>query len=241
MTALPGMIRRQGVRLVALAVILVLYGLAQLPEATENERAALATRFAFVRSMLPEVTGPPLRTVRSVHPSLKYISAWISSVGAAVGAQRSRWRRVAQRRLLRRSAHRPGHCRAGAGHRRALPAVHAQPGASAVRLGDYGTDGLSARRPKRGRSHGPRRLLLGTYPCHLPAGRGSNRTRCLASARGGSRRRTLVFECRHTGRPGWRRARRFDRRQLFPGQSTYPRRRGADRPARVDAALDVQG
>lgn len=76
------MIRRHGARVVALAVVLVLYGLARLPEATEGERAALAARFSFARAVLPEVAGPSPRGVRPVHPSLQRISAWISSVGA---------------------------------------------------------------------------------------------------------------------------------------------------------------
>jgi len=76
-------LRRHGTRVVALVVILALWGLARLPEATESERATLAARFAFVRTALSGVGAPPLRTVRPVHPSLERISAWISSVGAA--------------------------------------------------------------------------------------------------------------------------------------------------------------
>jgi hypothetical protein len=78
------MLRRHGTRLIALALIVGLWGLARLPEATEGERAGLASRFAFARATLPEVSGPPHRAVRPVHPSLDRISAWISSVGAAV-------------------------------------------------------------------------------------------------------------------------------------------------------------
>jgi hypothetical protein len=73
---------RHASRVVAAAVILVLYGMARLPE-TEDRRA-LAARFAFTRFPLPDPTGVELRHVRAVHPSLEHISAWISSVGAAV-------------------------------------------------------------------------------------------------------------------------------------------------------------
>ena len=51
---------------------------------SENEVRAAATRFAFSRSTLPELPGPPIRTQRLVHPSLKRVSAFVSTVGAAV-------------------------------------------------------------------------------------------------------------------------------------------------------------
>ena len=84
MTGREGMIRHHAARLVALAVILVLYGLARLPELSGAERGRLAGRFGFVRRALPELPGDLSRTIRPVHPSLKKIEAWISSVGAAV-------------------------------------------------------------------------------------------------------------------------------------------------------------
>jgi hypothetical protein len=52
--------------------------------ASEKEAKAAATRFAFSRSSLPELSGPPIRTQRLVHPSLKRVSAFVSTVGAAV-------------------------------------------------------------------------------------------------------------------------------------------------------------
>jgi enediyne biosynthesis protein E4 len=51
---------------------------------SQKEVRAAATRFAFSRSTLPELPGPPLRTQRLVHPSLKRVSAFVSTVGAAV-------------------------------------------------------------------------------------------------------------------------------------------------------------
>jgi hypothetical protein len=77
-------IRRQAVRLAAIGIVLTLYGLARLPEPGEAERAELADRFAFARSALPALPGNTFRSVRPVHPSLKRIAAWISTVGAAV-------------------------------------------------------------------------------------------------------------------------------------------------------------
>ncbi len=80
-------LRDWGTRLMALALILGLYGFARLPEASESERRELAGRFAFTRAPLPEIPvgrGPERRTVRPVHPSLQSIATWISSVGAGV-------------------------------------------------------------------------------------------------------------------------------------------------------------
>jgi hypothetical protein len=67
----------------ALAVVAGLYGAARLPTLAGGERAELAARFRFTSALLPELPGAT-RTVRPVHPSLRGIDAWISSVGAAV-------------------------------------------------------------------------------------------------------------------------------------------------------------
>ena len=74
----------QLVRWVALAGMVALYAAARLPETDGGERRALAARFAFRASPLPELPGLSAAGVREVHPSLDRISAWISSVGAAV-------------------------------------------------------------------------------------------------------------------------------------------------------------
>jgi hypothetical protein len=84
MSALTTNIRRYAARLIALGLILVLYGLAQLPEISTAERHKLGGKFSFKRLPLPEPTGRKYQTIRSVNPSLQRISAWISSVGAAV-------------------------------------------------------------------------------------------------------------------------------------------------------------
>jgi enediyne biosynthesis protein E4 len=93
MTILARVFRSQSRRLAALAIVAVLYVLARPPEISRAERAALAERFHFVRAPLPELAGSSSaapgsrsdsRLVRPVHPSFARISAWISSVGAAV-------------------------------------------------------------------------------------------------------------------------------------------------------------
>jgi hypothetical protein len=76
--------RRNAARLVALAIILALYNLSLQPRLSGREQARLTGRFHFVHHPLPELSGDHSRNVRPVHPSLKRIESWISSVGAAV-------------------------------------------------------------------------------------------------------------------------------------------------------------
>ncbi len=73
----------QAKRITALALIAALYGFARLPGISGASRKELASRFKFTRLDLPSPPGA-LKSVRAVHPSLEGISAWISSVGAAV-------------------------------------------------------------------------------------------------------------------------------------------------------------
>ena len=74
-------------RLVAAALIVIAYGLARQPVLSSGERAGLAARFRFSRQALPELeaggTGHAAQQIRNVHPKLKNIASWISSVGAA--------------------------------------------------------------------------------------------------------------------------------------------------------------
>src|ERR1051325_4550688 len=51
---------------------------------SEAEIASAAARFGFSKTTLPEIGGPPVRMQRLVHPSLRRISAFVSTVGAAV-------------------------------------------------------------------------------------------------------------------------------------------------------------
>lgn len=50
----------------------------------EGEVLAAAARFKFSRTVVPEVAGPPVRLQRRVHPSVRRISSFLSTVGAAV-------------------------------------------------------------------------------------------------------------------------------------------------------------
>lgn len=51
---------------------------------SEAEIASAAARFGFSKTTLPEIAGPPVRMQRLVHPTLQRISAFLSTVGAAV-------------------------------------------------------------------------------------------------------------------------------------------------------------
>ena len=80
----PKLLSRVATPLVALALIAFCYGMARYPSLPPVERAKLAARFKFEKLPLPEVANhPPYKYVHEVHPSLKRISAWISSLGAA--------------------------------------------------------------------------------------------------------------------------------------------------------------
>jgi hypothetical protein len=80
-----GTLRRYAASIVASVVIVVAYLGSRYPELSTGQASKLAGRFAFKKYGLPEVSGhPPYKHVRQVHRSLERISAWISSLGAAV-------------------------------------------------------------------------------------------------------------------------------------------------------------
>lgn len=76
--------RKYAVRLTALALIVAAYYMTRLPDISRAERDEVSRNFQFQRLPLPEFGGREYKTVRQVNPSLHKISAWISSVGAAV-------------------------------------------------------------------------------------------------------------------------------------------------------------
>src|ERR1039458_4424158 len=84
MRFLESQFQRHARRLVAIALLGTLYLLARLPNVSYAERQRLASQFRFDRATLPVVPGPEVRSVRPVHPSLRHVAAWISSVGAGV-------------------------------------------------------------------------------------------------------------------------------------------------------------
>jgi hypothetical protein len=77
-------LRRKAAAGLAAVLLLTLYGFTRQPTVPDDERRALASRFAFERRELPVFSIPPHQHVRAVHPAVEHISAWISAVGASV-------------------------------------------------------------------------------------------------------------------------------------------------------------
>src|SRR6201990_349892 len=76
-------LRRYAAHIVAVVAVAAVYGMARLPAVSRAERATMGARFAFEGQALPELNHSS-RIARAVHPSLRNISAWVSSVGASV-------------------------------------------------------------------------------------------------------------------------------------------------------------
>lgn len=76
--------RLYGARLTAVLLLVTLYGFARIPTPTRAELSRLASSFGFKQMPLPELPGMSKRNKREVNPSLRYISGWISTVGASV-------------------------------------------------------------------------------------------------------------------------------------------------------------
>ena len=80
---MTGLLRSNVARVAAVGVAILCGWLARLPSYSSAEQARLASQFAFERLPLA-VAAPPVQRVRTVEPSLRTISGWISTVGAAV-------------------------------------------------------------------------------------------------------------------------------------------------------------
>ncbi|SCL34414.1 Repeat domain-containing protein [Micromonospora nigra] len=79
-----GRIRRLAAPALVLVLVAGLFLIARLPSASADDRAAIASRFAFTELPIALPPGLPERTVRTVNPAYEHIRSWISSVGAAV-------------------------------------------------------------------------------------------------------------------------------------------------------------
>jgi hypothetical protein len=76
--------RSQGKRLAASVIVLAAYGAAREPTLRDGDRARLAAQFEFSPVALRELSGLPRQTSRVITPSMDRLSAWASSLGAAV-------------------------------------------------------------------------------------------------------------------------------------------------------------
>ncbi len=77
-------LRRYSAPVIGILIALTLYQLNQLPSLSRSESAELASHFRFTKSPFPELNGNSRKSRRILNPSFESISAWISSVGAAV-------------------------------------------------------------------------------------------------------------------------------------------------------------
>jgi hypothetical protein len=77
-------VKRFAAPAVALALIGLTFGMARYPCLGPKECSRLSSRFKFEKIALPEAANhPPYKYVRQVHPSLKRIAAWVSTLGAS--------------------------------------------------------------------------------------------------------------------------------------------------------------
>jgi len=87
MTTPTKFLRQHAAQFIALVLMMGAYTLARQPVISSTERAKLAARFHFSRDPLPELSpewpAHSSQQIRNVHPNLKRIRSWISSVGAA--------------------------------------------------------------------------------------------------------------------------------------------------------------
>ena len=72
------------IRILAVLILIILYGLTLPPNLRLAEKKALIDEFSFTKTPLYEPQAPLPKKVREVHPQYQPISAWISSVGAAI-------------------------------------------------------------------------------------------------------------------------------------------------------------
>ncbi|MHC5536894.1 CRTAC1 family protein [Singulisphaera rosea] len=81
----PGSVRHRAALFAAVAIVAGLYAMTreQVMSKTESDKAV--NNFRFIRTPLPEVPDhPPYKYVRKVHPSVRHIRAYVSTLGASV-------------------------------------------------------------------------------------------------------------------------------------------------------------
>jgi hypothetical protein len=78
-------LQNHAAKIATTSIALVLYALATPRDISAQDRNALITGLGFKADYLtPADNGQPMSDIRDVHPSLRRIDAWISSVGAGV-------------------------------------------------------------------------------------------------------------------------------------------------------------
>ncbi len=81
----PGSVRRRATLLVSAAIVIGLYLMTRERTLSKAESEEVVNNFRFSRTPLPEVANhPPYKYVRKVHPSMRHIRAYLSTLGASV-------------------------------------------------------------------------------------------------------------------------------------------------------------
>src|SRR5262245_54678648 len=81
----PGSVWRQATLWVSVVIVVGLYFLSREPALSKTESDEVVGNFKFSRTPLPEAANhPEYKYVRNVHPSVKHIRAYVSTLGAAV-------------------------------------------------------------------------------------------------------------------------------------------------------------
>lgn len=85
MNGLRGWLGRRVTLVVSIAIVIGLYMLTREPALSKTEADQVVSKFQFSRVPLPEIANhPPYKYVRNVHPSVKHIRAYVSTLGASV-------------------------------------------------------------------------------------------------------------------------------------------------------------
>ena len=81
----PGSVRRRATLLVSAAIVISLYVMTRERTLSKTESEEVVNNLRFSRTPLPEVANqPPYKYVRKVHPSVRHIRAYVSTLGASV-------------------------------------------------------------------------------------------------------------------------------------------------------------
>lgn len=81
----PGSVWRPATLIVSVVILVALYFLSREPLPSKAETDKAASNFKFSRTLLPEIANhPEYKYVRNVHPSVKHIRAYVSTLGASV-------------------------------------------------------------------------------------------------------------------------------------------------------------
>lgn len=84
MSSKVGWPRRHAARLVALALLVTVFAIGQVPTVSADELDRLAARYEFAPLAISMPSGLPTQTIRPVNQDYDRISAWVSSVGAGI-------------------------------------------------------------------------------------------------------------------------------------------------------------